>query len=139
MINGNEYAWEDLQVVIEGKAQPLEGISEIEYVTKKEHSNIYGRGDKPVAMGRGKKEYSGKIKLLQSELEAMQRTLAKGKDITDMNGVSVSVSYAPAGGVITTDVLKYVRFGEVKKGMKTGDGNMEVEIPLVIGEIIYNV
>src|SRR5688572_27229923 len=101
MINGNEYAWEDLQIVMEGKAQPLEGVTEIEYTTKKEHTNIYGKGDKPVAMGRGKKEPGGKIVLLQSEFEALQQSLPAGKDATDRKPFTITVAYAPEGGVET--------------------------------------
>jgi hypothetical protein len=139
MINGNEYAWEDLQVVMEGKAQPLNGVVEIEYTTKKEHSNIYGKGDKPVAMGRGKREYSGKIVLLQSEFEAIQRSLPGGSDVTQKLPFSITVAYAPAGGEETTDQLTYCRINEVKKGMKTGDGNQLIELPLTIGNILYNI
>lgn len=139
MINGNEYAWEDIQVTSDFSNTPLEAIEEIEYTTQKEHLNVYGRGDKPVAAGRGKKDFSGKIVLLQSELEAWQRQLPRGKDITDLRGFGVNVSYAPEGGEETTDRLVFCRATEVKKGMKTGDGNMLVEIPLVIGRILYNV
>lgn len=138
-INGNEYAWEDVQVVMEGKPQPLEGVTEIEYTTKKEHSNIYGKGDSPVAMGRGKKEFSGKIVLLQSEFESLQRSLPGGKDITDKLPFTITCAYAPEGGVETTDQLQYCRVTEVKKGMKTGDGNQMIELPLVIGKINYNI
>lgn len=139
MINGNEYAWEDLQIVMEGKAQPLQGVAEIEYTTKKEHSNIYGKGDDPVAMGRGKREYSGKIVLLQSEFEALQRSMPGGSDVTKKVPFAITVAYAPEGGVETTDELLYCRINEVKKGMKTGDGNQLIELPLTIGKINYNI
>jgi len=128
MINGNEYAWEDLQVIIEGKSSPIEGITAIEYETSKDHSNIYGRGDEPVAMGRGKKEFSGKMVLLQSEFEAMQQGLPKGKDVTDLAAFGITVAYAPAGGIAVVDQLNYVRIKKFKKGLATGDG-----------KIIYNV
>lgn len=138
MINGAEYSWEDIQVILPGKALPVDGVTGIEYTVKKEHTNIYGRGDKPIATGRGKKEYSGSLSILQSELEALQASLAAGKDITDMAPFQITVAYAPEGGVIKTDILKSVRFGEVKKGMKSGDPNMEIQIPLIIGDIVFN-
>jgi hypothetical protein len=139
MINGNEYAWEDIKVVLPGSTRPLDGVVAIEYSEKKDHINIYGRGDKPVAMGRGKREYSGSITLLQSEVEALQRTLPKGRSITDIPAFSIPVSYQPENGPLTVDMLIAVRFGEIKKGMKTGDPNMEIELPLIIGDIQYNV
>lgn len=137
MVNGNEYSWEDINAILPGKATPAEGIIAISYTVKKDHVNIYGRGDKPVALGRGKMEFDGSITLLQSEVEGMLATLPKGKNITNLAPFTITVAYAPAGGVATVDQLKHVRFKEMPKGMKTGDPNMEITIPLAIGDIIY--
>lgn len=139
MINGNEYAWEDVQVVTPGKTIPNDGVVAIEYTTKKDHTNIYARGDKPIKMGRGKREYSGMITLLQSAVEELQMGLAPGKDLTDIAAFSIPVGYAPEGGVATIDHLLFVRISEFKKGMKTGDGNMTVDCTLVPGDIKYNI
>ena len=139
MINGHEYAWEDLEIVIEGKNKPMVGAVEINYTKKKEHTNIYAKGADPVKAGRGKNEYDGNIVVLQSELDAWNKSLGPGKDITDLKGFGITVAFAPEGGEETTDQLVYCRAGEVKKGMKTGDGNMTVDIPLTIGKIKYNV
>lgn len=139
IINGNEYSWEDMEIIFLGKPIPMNGVTALSYEEKKEHTNIYGRGDKPVAMGRGKREYSGSITILQSELEAIQRALPSGKSMSDVTGFDITVSYAPKGGEVTTDRLRYCRVGGTKKGMKTGDANMEIELPLVIGDIVYNV
>ncbi len=139
MINGNEYSWEDVKVIIPGNPIPVQGIVEINYNTKKEHKNIYGKGDEPVAMGRGKKEFSGDITLLQSELEGLQSTLPPGKDITNLPAGIITMAYAPEGGKATVDQLLFVRFTEIPKGMKTGDANMEIKIPIAIGKILYNV
>ena len=139
MVNGNEYSWEDISILIPGKATPVRGITDIMYTVKKDHTNIYGKGDKPVAMGRGKKEYEGEITLLQSEVEGMLSTLLPGQDITNIPAGIVTVAYAPIGGVSVVDQLLFVRFKEMPKGMKTGDGNMEVKIPLMIGDILFGV
>lgn len=138
MINGNEYSWEDIQVLFPGKNSPVDGVAAIEYEVKKDHSNIYGRGSKPVAMGRGKEEYAGSITLLQSEVEALQKTLEKGKNLTNIPAFNIVVSYVPPDGVIVTDQLVQCRFAEIKKGMKSGDPNMEIQLKLVIGDIIFN-
>lgn len=139
MINGNEFSWEDMYLLIPGKATPVTGITDIMYTVKKDHTNIWGRGDKPVAMGRGKKEYEGEITLLQSEVEGLLATLLPGQDITDIPAGIVTVAYAPIGGSQVVDQLLFVRFKEMPKGMKTGDGNMEIKIPLAIGDIKFNV
>lgn len=137
MVNGFEYSWEDIQVVMLGKE--LIGITSVEYSSKKEHTNIYGKGAKPIAMGRGKEEHDAKITVLQSEMEALQSSLSKGSKLTDISPFDVTVSYAPEGGKIVTDVIKYCRISEVRKGISQGDGNMTIDLPLVVGDVDYNI
>jgi|JI8StandDraft_2_1071088.scaffolds.fasta_scaffold05048_9 hypothetical protein len=137
MVNGFEYSWEDVNLVLFGKL--IEGIEAVDYSVSKSHTNVYGRGADPVAMGRGKKEYSGRLSILQSEFEAIQARIPAGKDITDVAPFSVTVSYAPEGGAVVTDQLTYVRVSSFQKGMKNGDGNMVIELALVIGKIKLNV
>jgi len=139
MINGNEYAWEDIAVIIPGKVAPIDGIEAIEYEESKEHTNIHGRGDEPVAFGRGKKDFSGSLTLLQSEFEALQQSLPPGRSVTSMAPFNITVSYAPEGGIDTTDLLIGVRIKKFKKGGKTGDDHMPVVCDLIIGKIDYNV
>lgn len=139
MVNGNEYAFEDIGVILPGSPAPQDGVAAIEYETKKDHTNIYARGDKPVAMGRGKKEFSGSMTLLQSTVEALQMSVDAGKDLTNIAPFTVTVAFAPEGGVATIDQLLFVRIASYKKGMKTGDGNMTVDCTLAIGDIKYNV
>lgn len=139
-INGFQYAWEDIQIVLSGNSAPIEGVVEIEYTSKKEHTNIYGKGDDPHSMGRGKSEYSGKLVILQDELEAMQANFPGNKPLTKVAPFTITVSYAPDGGGPTvTDQIPFVRIQEVKKGMKTGDGNQTIELPFICGAIKYNV
>ena len=136
MINGNEYAFEDIEIVMLGR--PLIGFSGIEYTAKKESTYIHGRGAKASAIGRGQETCSGTLTLLQSEVEAIQRQLPKGVKITDIH-FNITVAYAPLGGVITIDHIKEAHPEEIKKGMKTNDGNMTVDIPFKALDIIYNV
>ena len=139
MINGNEYAWEDVQVILPGKATPVEGIVAIEYEESKDHTEVYGRGSKPVALGRGKTSFNGSMTLNQSEFEALQQSLPFGKSVTQLAPFNVTVAYAPEGGIATVDQLIAVRIKKFKKGMKNGDGNMEVVCDLAIGDIKYSV
>jgi len=39
------------------------------------------------------------------------------------------------GGQIVTDILRHVEFTEVKKGMKQGDKNMIVELPIIFIDV----
>jgi len=66
--------------------------------------------------------------------------LKKGTDPTDIRPFQIVVAYAPVeGGVITTDLLDDVEFLELEKTIKTEDLNMEIELPLIIGEVKYNI
>lgn len=136
LINGYEYSWEDVNITIFGKL--LTGVTEVEYTSEKQHTNIYGRGADPVAMGRGNKTYTGRLMVNQSELESILQKLPKGKDITDVTGTKMVVAYAPEGGKITTDIIQNVRFTSMRKGLKQGDGNMGCELPFIAGKILYN-
>ena len=143
MINNREYGYEDIQVVRSGSPLPLEGFRGIEYTKTREHINIHGRGSEVVATAPGKKDYAATLTILQSELEAWQRSMPSGKDITD-DSFNLTVAYAPEVngvlGQITVDQLLNCRVSEVKKGMSVdGDGYMVVELPLVVQRIKYNI
>lgn len=136
MVNGEQYAWEDLQVAINGVV--TDEVNEVEYTVKKDFTEVRGRGAEPLTLGRGNKSYDAKVVVLQSFVEGVQRTLPRGKDLTDIE-VEVTCSYAPAGGVITTDQITRARITEVKKAFKNGDGNMVIELPLKTPKILYNI
>lgn len=135
MINGTEYAWEDLQIVVEGNAFPLNGVQAISYKSTKVHENIKGRGNKPVSMGRGPEDYEGSLTILQSELESMQDALG-GDSLTTRKPFIISVSYAPLVGAKRTDLLMGCRIKEVERKLGTDDTHMTVELPLAIFRIV---
>ena len=138
MINGNEYAWEDIQVVIFGV--PLIGIKEVKYGASKAHGNVHGRGAQPIAMTRGKKDAKpGKLVLLQSQFESLQNATPAFRDPTDWAPFDMVVAYAPEGGVITTDIVPYCRVTDWEKGMSNDDDNMTVELTLQTGVPMLNV
>lgn len=138
MINGQEYAWEDVQIVIEGKSIPVTGVKSIEYGNTKVHENIYGRGNEPVAMGRGKKEMKeGTIVLLQSEVEAMQQALPPGKSLTDRAAFAITVAFSPEIGAKTTDKLLGCRFTDLPKKIGQDETHMSVELKFLPFRIIY--
>lgn len=138
MINGNEYAWEDIDIVVEGKAVPLQGVTGIKYTSTKEHTNIHGRGSEPVAMGRGKADYSGELTILQSELEAMQEALPGNVPLTQRAPFNITVTYAPADGQTKTDQLIGCRITEQDKGITNDETHMVATLPLTILRVEYN-
>ncbi len=139
MINGNEYASEDVKIILPGKPIPEEGVVAIEYDVMRDHKEIYGMGKDPVRLGRGKKERKAAVTVLQSVLEGMQAILLPGQDLTDLPPFPITVAYAPAGGLLTVDHLLFVRVKSYTKQMKSGDDHMEIKMELAVGDIKYNV
>ncbi|MGB0522382.1 MAG: hypothetical protein ACPGJS_05450 [Flammeovirgaceae bacterium] len=144
MINGREYAWEDIEVVVNGTL--VVGVQAISYTSRKSHENIYGRGAKPIAMVRGKEEFEGSITLLQTEVERIQRSLPRGRNITHASPFNITVAYNPnpddtpdAQLPIVVDTLIGCRFNEVGKSHGTEEMNMTIELAMTVFDIEYNV
>jgi len=130
--DSKQYAWCDISIAFGGRI--LIGVTEVEYTEKREKSLLYGRGCNPHGVAAGNRSYEGKMSLWQSELEAMTRD-APSKDILGLS-FDLVVSYVPLdGGQIVTDILRHVEFTEVKKGMKQGDKNMIVELPIIFIDV----
>ena len=69
LINGMEYCWADISVLIAGT--PVTGITGIEYNDDEEVTDIYGAGRYPVARSKGRITCTGKITLLSTEINAL--------------------------------------------------------------------
>ena len=122
--DSKQYAWCNLSIVFGGRI--IIGVTEKDF--------LYGRGCKPHGIVAGNRSYEGKISLWQSEAEAMTRD-APNNDILSLS-FDLVASYVPLdGGQIVTDILKHVEFTEVKKGMKQGDKNMIVELPIIFTDV----
>lgn len=130
--DSKQYSYADISIAFGGRI--LEGITEIEYEKKLDKSYLSGRGSKPHGILHGNFEFGGKVKIWQSELESMTKD-APDKEIL-LLVFDIIVSYVPKdGGQTVTDVLKGVEFDQVKKGMKTGDKNMEIELPIMFLDV----
>lgn len=137
MINGVEYGFEDVKINTLGRS--LVGFTGFEYGATKEHSNVHGRGNQPVAMARGKKDAKpAKLTILQSEFEAMQRSAPAGTDPTDWAPFEVTVCYQMESGQLVTDIVPFCRVSDYTKGLSTGDANMTIDLSLVTGIPILN-
>lgn len=130
--NSREYEWSDVSVVLAGRL--VTGIRGVSYTSSQEKEALYGKGNKPHSIQRGNKSYSGSIKLLQSELEALQ--LAANGDVLDISfNVVVSYGNPTQGDVITTDLLVGCEITEVPKALNQNDKFMEIELPLTMLDV----
>lgn len=138
MFNSQEYAWSNVEIVMFGR--PVTGIRGIKYKEAQEKEILYARGNKPRSTQRGNKSYDGSITLLQSEIEAIYKSVGKKKGLVDIPPFDIVVSYIPDDSTtIVTDIVKNAEFTEGEKSMKQGDKFMEVELPIIALGIDYNV
>lgn len=130
--NSREYEWADVSVVAAGRM--ITGIRGVTYTSSQEKEALYGKDNKPHSIQRGNKTFAGSIRLLQSELEALE--LAAGGDALDIS-FNIIVAYGnPAkGDVITTDLLVGCEITEIPKGLNQNDKFMEIELPLVMLDV----
>lgn len=127
-----QYGW--CEMTIDWGGRIIEGIDSVEYTEKQEKGVLRGRGCKPHRVLRGNNDYEGKVTIWQSELEAMTRDAPNG-DILKLS-FPIGITYLPHdGGQIVRDTLINCEFTEVKKGMKQGDMNMLVELPIIFTDV----
>lgn len=131
--NSREHEWSDVNVVMAGRS--VTGIRGISYTSSQEKEALYGKGNKPHSIQRGNKSYTGSIRLLQSELEALER--AAGGDALDARfNVVVSYGNPSKGDVVHTDLLKACEITEIPKSLNQNDKFMEIELPIVMLDVI---
>ena len=130
--NSREYEWADVSVVAAGRM--ITGIRGVSYTSSQEKEALYGKGNKPHSIPRGNKTFSGAIRLLQSELEALE--LAAGGDALNISfNIVVAYGNPLKGDVITTDLLVGCEITEIPKGLNQNDKFMEIELPLVMLDV----
>ncbi|MEG2495517.1 MAG: hypothetical protein RSB32_07455 [Mucinivorans sp.] len=126
-INGQEYGWGDIIIFMWG--QPVLRARAIEYKTSQQIEPLRGAGRDPLANQCGERSYTGSITVLQSELEAFNRT-ARSKGYKSIVGISadIVVQYMK-DFIVEVDKIDGATFEESAKGMKTGDLHGEHTIP----------
>lgn len=134
MFNSREYEWSDVTVVLAGR--DVTGIRGISYSPAQEKEALYAKGNKPHSIQRGNKSYSGSVRLLQSELLALQAAAGDVLDIT--TDIVVAYGNPTKGDVIHTDLVRGVSFTEVPQAINQNDKFMEIEIPFVALDIVNN-
>lgn len=141
LINGFEYGWSNITVLING-VLPTVGITAIDYKETSAMENLYGVGNMPIARGVGNYTYEASITLYKSELIALQRAARTQNPLNTTGSISailpfdIIVSYLrPDGSGTTTDTLKNVQFLENSVGSGQGDTSIIVQIPLVLSHI----
>ena len=134
LINGKAYDWASITIELFGFL--VKGVSAIKYKRKQEKVDNYGSGTEPVSRGYGKVSYEGSITLDQIEINRIQNAIPDGQSLSDISPFSVTVVYQ-VGTKLRTDKLKNVEFMEQGVDTKSGDTNIEGEIPIMIAGINF--
>lgn len=129
--NNPEYAWRDVQVVIDGKL--ITRIKGVKFSVKKEKSFLHARGENPHTIQSGNKTYEGEIMLTQSAVETMAAGLEPDEDLTDLLGHNIVVAFVLKSNPtkIITYILKGVEYTEDNRELGQGDPFMEITLPIM--------
>ena len=132
-MNTREYEWADVTVVVAGR--DVTGIRGVSYTAEQEKEALYAKGNKPHGIQRGNKAYTGSLRLLQSEYDALNA--AAGGDVLNVSfDVVVSYGNPSKGDIVHTDLLKGVEITSKPKTLNQNDKFMEIELPLVMLDVV---
>lgn len=132
-MNTREYEWADVTVVVAGR--DVTGIRGVSYTAEQEKEALYAKGNKPHGIQRGNKTYTGSLRLLQSEYDALNA--AAGGDVLNVSfDIIVSYGNPSKGDIIHTDLLKGAEITSKPKSLNQNDKFMEIELPLVMLDVI---
>lgn len=136
LINGINYSWGDVQVMIFGST-PLVGITSIEYDEEQAMENNYGAGNFPVGQGYGQFKYTGSIELFKEEINNIISMAPMGK-IQLIPAFNIKVVYGNSSQALTVDTLQSCVFMKNPFTAKANDKKLVMKIPLLIGNINWN-
>mgnify|MGYP005667847715 CR=1 FL=1 len=136
LINGQGYAHADLQLGLLGNFN-VAGFKAISYSTTRQKQNSHGAQGRPVERTRSQINYEGSITLTLKEVKRIREANGK-RSLTEIPPFPVTVSYANGVDAVTVDKLLYVEFTADPVTSSIGDTEIPVELPIVIGDILYN-
>lgn len=136
LINGREYSWADITVLIGGV--PLAGITAVEYKETWSVENHRGAGIYPVSRSTGVPIATAKIAIDMNEILALQSQSRTGS-LRDLPPFTLQISYIPDGvtGMIVHDVVHNCQFQSNERKWKEGDMRQTVEYELVPTHITW--
>lgn len=136
-INGREYEWADISLIVGGA--PIVGFRAVSYKREREKEAMFAKGRKAHSIQSGNESVTGSITFTQSQLEALE--VATGGNVLTAK-VDIVVSYGAelnatsvASTAISTDVITGAEFTEYEKGMSQGDKFMEIPMPFLALDI----
>lgn len=133
---GTVQGWNNITLNLLGR--DVEGITQIAYDDTQTKENVYGAGNMPIGRSRSNYEPTASVTLLKEEVDALKRSLPRGKRIQDIAPFDIVVKYE-VEGVIMHDVIRNVEFTNNGVDVSQGDGSIAIEFELIVSHIDWNV
>ncbi|MGL5253796.1 MAG: hypothetical protein ACRC9L_02060 [Brevinema sp.] len=137
IVNGKAYDWGDITVSLLPLSPVLISCSSISFDESLEASPIYGKGRAPIAYGTGKWSSSGKISLLKTEFDLLQKSAQSAGGILNMDPrvTTINITYGPnLQGVIpiSTTTLMGVRFTKISSNASSNDKDLKIDLDFIV-------
>ena len=114
---------------------PTNGIQRVTFCEIQQKQNNYGAARKPYNRTRGKIEYDGSIALFLDVVWTLIKSAPNGR-IQDIPPFEI-IHRVSFGAESRTYELKYCEFMENGIDLNEGDMNVVVELPIIIGDVVY--
>lgn len=139
-VNGKTYDWGDITVQLIPYSPVLVTCSAISFSESLDTKPIYGKGRSPVAYGKGNWEASGRLTLLKTEFDILQKAAGHAGILNlDPRVASIHIVFGPnlQGLVPVADVLLMgVRFTRISDSYSQSDNALKNDLEfLVLGNV----
>jgi hypothetical protein len=134
LINGVRHSWASIEFNWLGRT--VTGINELSFGIKQEKKNFHGAGNEHVHRGRGNKDYELKCKLAKYEIDAAEKLLADGQDLTDIDIHGFQAAFLPTGDdALIKKAFDKVEVTEYKLSTKQGDMEIMYDVTFICSKI----
>lgn len=137
-VNGIRQSWASIRIGMLGRT--LEGVTKIMYENPTAKENLYGKGNKPIARGRGNQTPTASITLYGFEIVALQKAAAQlgFADISEIDPFDITVTYLAEGSdEPTVDIIRNAEFTTNGREVNQGDTSITRELSLIISHIAW--
>ncbi len=129
IINFKNYDFTEVKISFLGNTY-VAGVKSVEYSIKQDKTLVYGAGASPVGVGKGVKDYSGKLGIHLSEVNKM-KTAAGVMEAVDIPAFDLIIQYANGTELFEKITLQGCQFTEESISVASGDTEILVDMPIV--------
>lgn len=139
-ITSSECAWAKFELKILGRV--VKGLRGFELKKEVEKEHLYGAGDDPLDITAGNKKYTGNIKVLGFEADALNKTAAQAQfgDITEVPHEAIVITCSFKRRLtdpISTYTITGVAFTENGVSLNQNDKHREITLPFLAMNIDF--